>query len=96
MTEDEKIGFIEHGLGLAYQFLRWLGFSEAWHFGAAFVVSTVCFLIALKKTTQKPSVTLNQSEIDAVRGAKNKSGLAGIIAAFKAGEQVGKRNNKGE
>ena len=96
MTEDEKIDLIEQWLGLVYQFLRWLGFSEAWHFGAAFLACTVCFLIAVKKKTQKPAVTLNQSEIDAVRDAKSKRGFAGIIAAFKAGEQVGKRNNKGE
>ena len=96
MTEDEKIDFIEQWLGLAYQFLRWLGFSEVWHFGVGFIVFTVCFLVAVKKTTQKPSVTLNQSEIGAVREAKSKGGFAGIIAAFKAGEQVGKRNNKGE
>ena len=96
MTEDEKIDLIEQWLGLVYQFLRWLGFSEAWHFGAAFLACTVCFLIAVKKTTQKPAVTLNQSETNAVRDAKSKSGLAGIIAAFKAGEKVGKRNNKGE
>ena len=96
MTEEKIIELIEQWLGLVYQFLRWLGFSEAWHFGVAFVVSTVCFVVAVKKTTQKPAVTLNPSEIDAVRDAKSKGGLAGIIAAFKAGEQVGKRNNKGE
>ena len=96
MTEDEKFDSIEQWLGLVYQFLRWLGFSEAWHFGAVFVASTVCFVVAVKKTTRKPVVTLNPSEIDAVRDVKNRNGLAGIIAAFKAGEQVGKRNNKGE
>lgn len=96
MTEDEKIDLIEQWLGLIYQFLRWLGFSEAWHFGAAFVASTVCFVVAVKKMTRKPLVTWNPSEIDAVRDAKSKGGLAGIIAAFKAGEQVGKRNDKGE
>ena len=96
MTEDQTIEWIEQRLGLVYQFLRWLGFSEAWHFGAAFFVFTLCFLIAVKNTTRKPEVTLNPSEIDAVRDAKSKGGLAGIIAAFKAGEQVGKRNNKGE
>ena len=94
MTEDEKIDLIEQWLGLVYQFLRWLGFSEAWHFGAAFVASTVCFVVAVKKTTRRPVVTLNSSEIDAARDAKTKGGLAGLIAAFKAGEQVGKRNNK--
>ena len=96
MTEEKIIELIEQWLGMVYQFLRWLGFSEAWHFGAVFVVSTVCFVVAVKKTTQKPAVTLNQSETNAVRDAKSKSGLTGIIAAFKAGEQVGKRNNKGE
>ena len=49
-----------------------------------------------KYVSRKPAVTLNPSEIDAARDAKSKVGLAGIIAAFKAGEQVGKRNNKGE
>ena len=53
-------------------------------------------MVAVKKKTQKAAVTLNQSEIDAVRDAKSKGGPEGIIAAFKAGEQVGKRNNKGE
>ena len=96
MTEDEKIELIEQGLGLVYQFLRWLGFSEVWHFGVGFIVFTVCFLVAVKKSTQKPAVTLNQSEIEAVRDAKTKGGLAGLIAAFKAGEQVGKRNNKSQ
>jgi hypothetical protein len=52
--------------------------------------------VAVKKMTRKPLFPLNPSEIDAVRDAKSKGGLAGIIAAFKAGEQVGKRNNKGE
>lgn len=96
MTQDGNIELIEQWLGPLYQFLRWLGFSEAWHFGAAFIVATVCFLVAVKKTKRKPAVALNQSEIDAVREAKAKSGIAGIMAAFKAGEQVGKRNNKSE
>ena len=96
MTEEKIIELVEQWLGLAYQFLRWLGFSEAWHFGTAFLACTVCFMVAVKKKTQKPAVTLNQSEIDAVRDAKSKGDLAGIIAAFKAGEQVGKRNNKGK
>ena len=96
MTEEKIIELVEQWLGLAYQFLRWLGFSEAWHFGIAFLACTVCFMVAVKKKTQKAAVTLNQSEIDAVRDAKSKGGLKGIIAAFKAGEQVGKRNNKGE
>ena len=96
MTEEKIIELVEQGLGLAYQFLRWLGFSEAWHFGIAFLACTVCFMVAVKTKTQKAAVTLNQSEIDAVRDAKIKGGLEGIIAAFKVGEQVGKRNNKGE
>ncbi len=91
MAEEDKI---EHWLGPTYQFLRWLGFSEAWHFGALFIVLAFCFIVAVKFTSQKPAIKLSKSEIDAVREAKNKKGLAGILAAFKAGEQVGSRNKK--
>ena len=89
---DEDL--IAQWLGPVYQLLRWLGFSEAWHFGGLFIFLTFGFIVSIKLTSERSAIKLNQSEIDMVREAKSKKGLSGILAAFKAGEQMGSRSKK--
>ena len=81
-------------MSLDIQFLRWLGLTEVWHYVAAFMGCLVILIVYLKFTTEKPTIVLTGSETDAVKAAKGKKGLAGIVSAFKAGEQVGGRVSK--
>lgn len=81
-------------MSLDIQFLRFLGLTEVWHYITAFIICLVILLIYLKFTNDKRTIVLTESEIDAVKAAKRKKGLSGISAAFKAGEQVGSRDNK--